>query len=290
MPDGLMVHDPDTLADAPGIINAIDYMVDHYLDQPSLDEVADVAGQSPFHFQRSFKRRVGISPKRFGQYLTVNHAKQLLDSRASVLDAALDSGLSGPSRLHDLFIACEAMTPGEYKEKGPSLLIRWGLHDAPLGRALIGATDRGICWLGFVENGDEDATIAAFKQDWGLARLVRDDEATRPLAEAAFATNDNAKEPLTLVLRGTNFQVKVWEALLRVPQGAVTSYGDLASWIGQPTASRAVGSAVGNNPIAYLIPCHRVIRNSGAIHNYRWGPVRKRALLAWEAALADGVA
>ena len=164
------------------------------------------------------------------------------------------------------------------------------MHDAPLGRALIAATDRGICWLGFVADGDEDATIDAFKRDWGLATLVRDDEATRPLAETIFATNDNARTPLTLVLRGTNFQIKVWEALLRIPQGSLTTYGDLASWIGQPTASRAVGSAVGSNPIAYLIPCHRVILNSGAIHNYRWGPTRKRALLAWEAALADGVA
>ena len=289
MPDGLMVQDPDILADAPGVIAAIDHLVDHYLDQPSLDELASVAGQSPFHFQRAFKRRVGISPKRFGQYLTVSHAKQLLDSRASVLDAALDSGLSGPSRLHDLFVACEALTPGDYKAKGRSLLIRWGIHDAPLGRALIGATERGICWLGFVAE-DEAATIAAFKNDWGEATLVRDDDATLPLAEAAFAMDDRSAAPLTLVLRGTNFQVKVWEALLRIPQGALATYGDLASWIGQPTASRAVGAAVGANPIAFLIPCHRVILNTGVIHNYRWGSTRKRALLAWEAALADGVA
>jgi AraC family transcriptional regulator of adaptative response/methylated-DNA-[protein]-cysteine methyltransferase len=255
-----------------------------------LDDLAAIAGQSPFHFQREFKRRVGISPKRFGQYLTVNHAKQLLDSRASVLDAALDSGLSGPSRLHDLFVACEALTPGDYKAKGRSLTIRWGLHDVPVGRALIGATDRGICWLGFVADGDEVSTILEFKRDWGEATRVRDDEATRPLAEAAFAVDDASRVPLTLVLRGTNFQVKVWEALLRIPSGALATYGDLAGWIGQPTASRAVGAAVGANPISFLIPCHRVILNTGVIHNYRWGTSRKRALLAWEGALANQAA
>lgn len=267
------------------IARAIMHMVEHYQDQPSLDAMAAQAGLSTFHFQRIFKRWAGISPKRFLQYVTLAHAKRLLAGDASVLGAALDTGLSGPSRLHDLFVSCEAMTPGAFKALGDQLVIRWGMHDAPLGRVLLGATDRGICWLGFVTEGDE-AAIAAFEAEWAGASLVRDDAATADLVARAFALNPDAA-PLPLVLRGTNFQIKVWEALLRVPFGQLVSYQTIAEAVGRPKAQRAVGSAVARNNISWLIPCHRVIRNTGILHHYRWGVAQKRVLTTFEAALED---
>jgi AraC family transcriptional regulator of adaptative response/methylated-DNA-[protein]-cysteine methyltransferase len=267
------------------IAAAIRYVTEHYQDQPSLEVMAAEAGLSPFHFQRVFKRWAGISPKRFLQYVTLAHAKRLLVGDASVLDAALDTGLSGPSRLHDLFVACEAMTPGEFKALGARLVIRWGLHDAPFGQVLLGATERGICWLSFVVRGDADA-IAALEREWQGARLVRDQVATAPYVEQAFEMHQRDGECLPLLLKGTNFQIKVWEALLRVPFGHLVSYQAIARAIGQPRAVRAVGAAVGRNNIAWLIPCHRVILSTGVVHNYRWGAGQKRLLIAGEAALA----
>ncbi|HEY0836302.1 MAG TPA: methylated-DNA--[protein]-cysteine S-methyltransferase [Azospirillum sp.] len=267
----------------------IRHLVDHWQDQPSLEELAGVAGMSPYHFQRLFTRWVGISPKRFVQFLTLDHAKRLLAENQSVLDTALDVGLSGPSRLHDLFVACEAMTPGEYKAEGAGLTIRWGLHDSPFGRALVGSTERGVCWLSFADSADGADAMAEFEAAWPAARLVEDAESTRATAARAFGWREEADgEPLRLLLKGTNFQVKVWEALLRIPSGAVVSYEDVARAIGRPTAMRAVGAAVGRNPVCVLIPCHRVIQKSGIIHNYRYGVPRKRALLAWEQARAAG--
>jgi AraC family transcriptional regulator of adaptative response/methylated-DNA-[protein]-cysteine methyltransferase len=265
------------------IARAIGYVVEHYQEQPSLEAMAERAGLSPFHFQRTFKRWAGISPKRFLQYVTLGEAKRLLLNDASVLDAALDSGLSGPSRLHDLFVQCEAMTPGEFKALGDELEIRWGLHDAPLGRVLIGVTERGICWLAFVEN-DDAPVIAEFEREWRGARLVRDDAGTADAVARAFTFDAAGAVPL--LLRGTNFQIKVWEALLRIPFGQLVSYGSLAQAIGQPRAVRAVGRAVGANNISWLIPCHRVILATGVIHNYRWGAHQKRVLTAFEAAMA----
>lgn len=270
----------------PTIARAIDHLVRHYQDQPSLETLAAAAQLSPFHFQRIFARWVGVSPKRFAQYLTVGHAKRLLAAQTSVLDAALETGLSGPSRLHDLFVACEAMTPGAYKTGGRALTIRWGRHDSPFGRVLLGATARGVCWLSFVV-GDDAAALAAFRAEWPDAHLVEDPASTGPLAARAFAAGPHDGAPLRLLLRGTNFQIKVWEALLRIPAGAVVSYQAVAQAIGRPLAVRAVGHAVGSNRIAYVIPCHRVILSSGVIHNYRWDPARKRTMLAWEAARAD---
>jgi len=267
------------------IARAIAYMVEHYQEQPSLEAMAAQAGLSTFHFQRIFKRWAGISPKRFLQYVTLAHAKRLLASDASVLGAALDTGLSGPSRLHDLFVSCEAMTPGAFKALGDQLVIRWGLHDGPLGRVLLGATERGICWLGFVVESDA-AAIAAFEREWAGARLVRDDAATADLFARAFALKQDAA-PLPLLLRGTNFQIKVWEALLRVPFGQLVSYRAIAQAIGSPGAQRAVGRAVGSNNIAWLIPCHRVILSTGVIHNYRWGATQKRVLTTFESALEE---
>ena len=266
----------------PMVAAAIRYLVDHYDEQPSLEEVASVAGLHPHHFQRIFKRWAGISPKRFAQYLTVEHAKSLLAADESVLGTALDVGLSGPSRLHDLFVACEAMTPGEYKAQGRDLVIRYGVQDSPFGRVAIGLTGRGICWLGFAnETADPASELAA---EWGEATLVRDDAAVARIARQLFDGGQESNEDLPpLLLRGTNFQVKVWQALLRIPPGQVASYQQVAAAIGSPAAVRAVGSAVGSNPVAVIIPCHRVIRKSGAINDYRWGQPRKRALLAWEA-------
>jgi AraC family transcriptional regulator, regulatory protein of adaptative response / methylated-DNA-[protein]-cysteine methyltransferase len=275
--------DPALAYDA-RIAGAIAYATEHYQDQPSLEEMAAAAHLSPHHFQRLFKRWAGISPKRFVQYVTLGHAKRLLVEDASVLDAALDAGLSGPGRLHDLFVTCDAMTPGEFKALGARLVIRFGLHDAPLGRVLLGATERGICWLSFVA--DDEAAVDEFRREWQGATLLRDQAATADYARRGFELAGRAREPLPLLLRGTNFQIKVWEALLRIPFGHLVSYQALAGAIGQPSAARAVGAAVGRNNISWLIPCHRVILATGVIHNYRWGAAQKRKLLTVEGALA----
>ena len=264
------------------IAAAIRHLVENWQDQPALDKLSEVAGMSPFHFQRLFTQWAGISPKRFLQFLTLDNAKRLLAENNSVLDVALDVGLSGPSRLHDLFVACEAMTPGEYKALGGGLTIRWGLHATPFGPSLVATTERGVCWLSFAEEEDGRDALAEMAAAWPAARLVGDADATRPVAARAFRWDGKDREPLRLLMKGTNFQIKVWEALLRIPAGAVVSYEDVARAIGQPTAMRAVGAAVGRNPVCVLIPCHRVIQKSGIIHNYRYGVPRKRALLAWE--------
>jgi AraC family transcriptional regulator, regulatory protein of adaptative response / methylated-DNA-[protein]-cysteine methyltransferase len=267
------------------IAAALRYVVEHGQDQPSLETMAEQAGLSPFHFQRIFKRWAGISPKRFLQYATLAHAKHALADGASVLDAAFEAGLSGPSRLHDLFVACDAITPGEFKAMGEKLVISWGLHDVPLGRVLVGVTARGVCWLAFVED-DDAPVIVAFEREWRGARLVRDDAGTAEVATRAFAIGAPSAEPLPVLVRGTNFQIKVWEALLKIPFGRLVSYQTIARAIGQPQASRAVGRAVGANNISWLIPCHRVILASGIIHNYRWGVRQKQILTAFEAAVA----
>jgi AraC family transcriptional regulator of adaptative response/methylated-DNA-[protein]-cysteine methyltransferase len=277
--------DPTSFEDEPrheAIAQAIAILVDRRDDPPDLAALAAEIGLHPHHFQRVFSRWVGISPKRFAQYLRLDHARRLLSEPTSLLDAALDTGLSGPSRLHDLFVTCEAMTPGDWKGRGAGLTIRWGVHASPFGPCLIGTTDRGVCWFSFVV-GDEGAAVAEFTGEWPGAELVRDQAATAAVAARMFAPVA-AGAPLPVLLRGTNFQVKVWEALLSIPPGRVASYGGVAAAIGQPTASRAVGGAVGSNPVSVLIPCHRVIRSSGIIHNYRWGAAKKQALLAWEAA------
>jgi AraC family transcriptional regulator, regulatory protein of adaptative response / methylated-DNA-[protein]-cysteine methyltransferase len=279
--------DPALAYDA-RIAGAIAYATEHYQDQPSLEEMAAAAHLSPHHFQRLFKRWAGISPKRFVQYVTLGHAKRLLVEDASVLDAALDAGLSGPGRLHDLFVTCDAMTPGEFKALGARLVIRFGFHDAPLGRVLLGATERGICWLSFVA--DDEAAVDEFRREWQGATLLRDQAATADYARRGFELAGRAREPLPLLLRGTNFQIKVWEALLRIPFGHLVSYQALAGAIGQPRAARAVGAAVGRNNISWLIPCHRAILATGVIHNYRWGAAQKRKLLTVEGALAKAAA
>jgi len=265
------------------IEQAIQYLEKHASGQPELNEIASAVGLSEYHFQRTFSRWAGISPKRFLQFITKEGAKDLLAQSENLLDTTYGVGLSSLGRLHDLFVTTEAVTPGEYKSGGAGLTIRYGLHDTPFGKALIGATERGICHLGFVGNSEGDA-IDALVADWQQAKMIEDHKATAPLVEPIFDLSRRGNAPLRLHLRGTNFQLKVWEALLRIPPGAVTSYEGLAEQTGRPGASRAVGTALGRNPIAVLIPCHRVIRKLGEFGNYRYGTIRKKALLGWEAA------
>lgn len=272
------------------IAAAIQYLEANFREQPELDDLATHLGLSPFHLQRLFTRWAGISPKRFVQFLTAEHAKQLLANAHSVLDATYESGLSSPSRLHDLFIATEAVTPGEYKNKGEGLQIDYGRHTTPFGDCLLATTERGICKLTFLDAETDWATaVAELRADWQEATLVENPQQTQGLLDQIFP-NEPINEPrkVNLLLRGTNFQIKVWDALLKIPPGTAVSYEDVAQLIGQPGAARAVGGAVGANNIAYLIPCHRVIRKSGVIQDYRWGPTRKKAILGWEAAKMAG--
>jgi AraC family transcriptional regulator, regulatory protein of adaptative response / methylated-DNA-[protein]-cysteine methyltransferase len=264
------------------IEQAILYLENHYRDQPALDDVAANIGLSEYHFQRLFTRWAGVSPKRFLQFLTKEGAKELLDRSENLLDTTLQVGLSSLGRLHDLFVTAEAMTPGEYKSRGAGVTIRYGIHPTPFGRALIATTDRGICHLSFIQTGEGDA-IDQLVIDWKQARMIEDHKSTVPLIEPIFDLRYSHRgKPLNVHLRGTNFQLKVWEALLQIPVGGVTTYAGIASRIGNPGATRAVGTAIGHNPIAVLIPCHRVIRKVGDFGNYRYGALRKKALLARE--------
>jgi AraC family transcriptional regulator, regulatory protein of adaptative response / methylated-DNA-[protein]-cysteine methyltransferase len=263
------------------IEQAILYLEKNYQHQPELSEIAASIGLSEYYFQRLFTRWVGISPKRFLQFLTKEGAKELLQ-RSSVLNATYSMGLSSPGRLHDLFVTTEAVTPGEYKARGAGLTIRYGFHPTPFGECLLGVTERGICHLGFVQDSQETA-LASLKSNWQDAALLEDTAASAPLIAPIFSLG-LSPAPVALFLTGSNFQLKVWEALLRVPQGTVTTYEQIAAQIGQPKAVRAVGTAVGHNPVAVLIPCHRVIRKLGEFGNYRYGPARKKAILGWEAA------
>ena len=264
------------------IEQAIQYLENHYREQPSLEQVAANIGLSEFHFQRLFTRWAGVSPKRFLQFLTKEGAKDLLSRSENLLDTTHQVGLSSLGRLHDLFVTTEAVTPGEYKSRGEGVTIRYGIHLTPFGKCLIGLTEHGICHLGFVQASEGDA-IDELVAEWKHARMVEDYRSTAVLVEPIFDLRYSHRiKPLTLHLRGTNFQLKVWEALLQIPAGTVTTYEGLAQRIGQPNASRAVGSAVGHNPIAVLIPCHRVIRKVGEFGNYRYGAQRKKALLARE--------
>jgi len=264
------------------IEQAIRYLEANYQRQPELAEIAASVHLSEYHFQRLFTHWVGISPKRYLQYLTKESAKSWLKASASLLEAAYASGLSGPGRLHDLFVTCEAVTPGEFKHKGEGLQITYGIHPSPFGECLLAMTGRGICSLMFVPGSDREAALAAFRHDWQKAELSEDPARTRSLLEQVFS--NPSEKPLRLHLLGTNFQMKVWEALLRIPAGALTTYTAVAQSIGRPTAARAVSNAVAHNPIAFIIPCHRVIRESGEMGGYRYGIPRKRAMLEWETA------
>jgi AraC family transcriptional regulator of adaptative response/methylated-DNA-[protein]-cysteine methyltransferase len=253
--------------------------------QPSLREISDHIHLSEYHLQRLFTRWVGISPKRFLQFITKEHAKQLLVKSATILEATNHVGLSSPGRLHDLFITWEAATPGEYKLRGDGLTINYGFHNTLFGEILLGSTDRGICSLSFVMPSGRVEALEALQQDWLRATIVENPRITERLVENIFPpSNQLAPQPLHLYLYGSNFQLKVWEALLRIPAGYVVSYRDIASHLGEPKASRAVGNALARNPIALLIPCHRVIHSLGEFGNYHYGVARKVALLGWEMA------
>lgn len=270
-------------ADYNRVAQAIDYLEQNFRHQPSLKETADHVGLSEYHFQRLFSRWAGISPKKFAQYLTIDYAKSLLDESHSLLDTTLEAGLSSPGRLHDLFVTYEAITPGEYKKGGQGLTIRYGVAPTPFGNCLLAETERGICSLQFVDEGQQAFVLAELQKRWPGARLVADETAVFPTINQIFHSNASTK-PFKLYLQGTNFQIRVWEALLKIPPGQVASYDLVASLMGQPTAVRALASAVGRNPVGYLIPCHRVIRKTGAFGKYHWGHTRKKALLGWEAA------
>ncbi|RJX36188.1 MAG: methylated-DNA--[protein]-cysteine S-methyltransferase [Desulfarculus sp.] len=268
---------------------AIGFIERHAQGQPSLGEIAAAANLSEYNFQRLFRRFAGVSPKRFLQYLTAQYARELLQRSRPVLEAAFAAGLSSPSRLHDLTLNVYAMTPGQVAQRGQGLVIRHGLHPSPFGPCLLLLTERGVCGLAFAPPGGRARALAHLAGRWPGATLRQDQTGTRPVVERIFAPVPAGRDqPLNLLVRGTNFQIQVWEALLRIPPAAAATYGELARWLGRPGAARAVGAANGANPIAYLIPCHRVIRGSGALGGYRWGLARKRALLAWESARNEG--
>ncbi len=266
-------------ADYQRVADAIEFLIEHRHEQPSLERVAANAGLSPFHFQRIFKRYAGITPKQFLAALTLESAKALLDRNQSVLASAFDVGLSAPSRLHDHFVTIDAMSPGEYRARGEGLSVTYGFAHTPFGLMRAGETPRGIAMLDFVDSEVFDPETTPLPR----AEFVRDDAVAERIAARAFG---DAQTPLRLHVGGTNFQLRVWNALLNTPAGSVTSYAGLASAIGEASAARATGNAVGSNPVAVLIPCHRVIAKSGIIGNYKWGSNKKRALLAWESARA----
>jgi AraC family transcriptional regulator of adaptative response/methylated-DNA-[protein]-cysteine methyltransferase len=266
------------------IARAIAFMRQHHLNQPNLATVAQHIGLSEYHFQRLFTQWAGISPKRFLQYLTVEYAKSKITQTKSLLDLTLDVRLSSPGRLHDLFVTLEAMSPGEFKAGGAGLQIRYGIHDTPFGKSLIATTARGICNLYFLETTDEQTAEQRLRLAWKNAEIIRDEQATQSLRDLIFNSETlSEQKPLTLLVKGTNFQIQVWRALLKLPFGAIATYQTIAQLVARPTAARAVGNAIGNNPIGYLIPCHRVIRESGELGGYGWGLERKTVMLGWEA-------
>ena len=261
---------------------ALAWLAERWSTHPSLDEAAAVVGLSPFHFQRIFTRWAGVSPKTFVAALAHAEARRSLDAGESVLGAALDAGLSGPSRLHDLFIAHEAVTPGEARRRGEGLELRWGLAPTPFGQGLFVIAPRGLCGLAFTEaDGGGEAAFADMHARWPAAAWVRDDQAAEAVARQAFLGQG---EPTPVVLIGPPFHVQVWKALLRIPPGRTASYGQVAAWAGRPEAARATGAAIGANPISWLIPCHRALAKDGRLTGYHWGLARKAAMLGTEAA------
>jgi len=263
---------------------AIKYLTENFKQQPSLYDVADQANVSPFHFQKIFTEWAGISPKKFLQYLTVEELKKEIAKTNNLVEAAERVGLSAQSRVYDLFVNIEAVTPQEYKTKGEGINIEYGIHETPFGECLIATTERGVCALHFVED-NADSLLSELHSNWENARISKNNAATKNIASTIFAAGK--KEEIKLLVKGTPFQVKVWEALLKIPFGSLTSYQTIASAVGNPGAMRAVGSAVGANPVAYLIPCHRVIRQEAIIGQYRWGTIRKKALIGWERSRAE---
>lgn len=272
------------LRDYDSVRRAIAFISEHWRTQPTIEAMADAAAVTPDELHHLFRRWAGLTPKAFMQALTLDHAKNLLRDSASVLDAALDSGLSGPGRLHDLFVTHKAMSPGEWKTGGGGMTLRYGFHPSPFGTAIVIATDRGLAGLAFADHGDEQTAFADMKRRWPNATYVEDTDGTTALAQRVFDTRLwRADQPLRVVLIGTDFEVRVWETLLKVPMGRAVSYSDIACKINSPKASRAVGAAVGRNPVSFVVPCHRALGKSGALTGYHWGITRKQAMLGWEA-------
>jgi len=255
-----------------------------YRAQPSLEDIASDIGVAPGRLQKTFSRWAGLTPKAFLQAVTLDHARRLLGHEGlPLLDASYELGLSGPGRLHDLFVTHEAMSPGDFKSGGAGLEISYGFHPSPFGTAVVMATERGLCGLAFADPGEEPAALEDMTRRWPGARLIQDQEATASYVERVFSPEQwRADRPLRIVMIGTDFQVQVWEALLRIPLGTASCYQDVARAIGRPKASRAVGAAVGRNPISFVVPCHRAMGKSGALTGYHWGITRKRAMLGWE--------
>lgn len=274
------------------LTRAIDYLVAHHDEQPDLDHLAARFGYEPTYFQKIFREHVGISPKRFVQFMSLKTAREFLLDGASTLEAAYAAGLSGTGRLHDLFVHCEAVTPGEVKAQGRGLVVAYGFHHSPLGELMIAVTPRGVCWLGFQVGESREQSLNRLRHSYRWATLVEDNEATQDAAERILSIwrgREESGHKLRLELCGTNFQIQVWQAMLKIPMGMTVSYKALGEALGKPEASRAIGGAVGANPVSLLIPCHRVIQQSGIIENYGWGSPRKKALLGAELASLGAV-
>jgi len=271
-------------SDYGAVKNVLSFLKDNWRDQPSLDELAEEAGLSSHQLHRLFTRWAGISPKDFLQALTLDHARTMLRQQESVLDTAMEVGLSGPSRLHDLFVTHEGVTPGTYKARGEGLVVSHGFHASPFGRALVMMAEGRLCGLAFADEGDEKKVLADMTARWPRARFVNEERATGALAQRIFNASEwRADRPLRVVMIGSDFEIRVWEQLLAIPMGRAASYGGLARAVGSPRAARAVGAAVGRNPLSFVVPCHRVLGATGALTGYHWGIARKRAMLGWEA-------
>jgi AraC family transcriptional regulator, regulatory protein of adaptative response / methylated-DNA-[protein]-cysteine methyltransferase len=268
------------------IERAIVYIQENVEKQPKLEAVAEHIGLSPYHFQRLFQRWAGVTPKQFLEYLTVKQAKILLQQSMSVMDASLESGLSGPGRLHDQFVSIEAVSPGEYKSRGAMMDVSYAFHESPFGQVLLATTSRGILALSFVDDSNKELELGKLKKDWSEAKFIEEKVTSKRLIKRLFYEGGCQQEKLLLSIRGTNFQVKVWNALLNIPEGNIVSYQTIANSISKPKSVRAVASAIGANPVAYIIPCHRVLRSSGELGGYRWGMQRKQLMLAREFAQA----
>jgi AraC family transcriptional regulator of adaptative response/methylated-DNA-[protein]-cysteine methyltransferase len=277
-------HQDAALRDYDSVRRAIAFISERWRSQPTIEAMAEAAHLTPDELHHLFRRWAGLTPKAFMQALTLDHAKGLLRDSASVLDAALDSGLSGPGRLHDLFVTHESMSPGEWKTGGAGMTLRYGFHPSPFGTAIVIATARGLAGLAFADPGEEQKAFADMRGRWPRADFVEDHAGTAALAQRVFDTRLwCADQPLRVVLIGTDFEVRVWETLLKIPMGRAVSYSDIATNISAPKASRAVGAAVGKNPVSFVVPCHRALGKSGTLTGYHWGITRKQAMLGWEA-------
>ncbi|GGB40404.1 6-O-methylguanine DNA methyltransferase [Roseibium aquae] len=281
---------PDAQADYEVVRQTLERITHSWREQPSLDELAREVNLQPIQLQRVFSRWAGITPKQFLQAITLDYAKAMLRDSASILDTSYEVGLSGPGRLHDLFVTHEAMTPGAYRNRGAGLAILYGFHPSPFGQVLVLATDKGLAGLAFADRGEETNAFEDMTSRWPAASYVEDRAATAPYAERVFDPSKwQADTPLNIVLIGTDFEIRVWQTLLKIPMGRATTYSDIAETIGNPKASRAVGTAVGRNPVSFVVPCHRVLGKNGTLCGYHWGLTRKRAILGWEAGLSEPV-